>query len=574
MILRTLLISILIFTCCVESASIENKKYKTKPYLDQKAGTSGLRKTIKTFEQDSYLENYIQSYFDTLDIDQIFFKSLVLGSDGRYYSGEAVQMVIRLAAAKGFDKIYVGENGLLSTPAASHLIRELNRKEPGSCTGGIVLTASHNPGGPDGDFGIKIDMPDGGPAPENVTNQIFEESKKIKVYKLAILDIIKTGYPGTIQKQKMKTFKHVFKIETVSSVKQYVEYMKTLFDFEAIRKLVSRKDFAMAFDGMSGVSGIYAKEIFLNELGVSPSSLFKCDPLPDFGGVHPDPILKHADKLRDLMGVSPNGQSSHAKVAPDFGAACDGDADRSMILGHGIFVTPSDSLAVIAANAHVIPGLKKLKGVARSMPTSCAVDVVAKKLGIDAYETPTGWKYFQNLLNAGKINLCGEESFGAGSDHIREKDGLWTVLAWLSILADKNKDSKINELVTVEKIMNEHWSKFGRNYYTRYDYENLDPEKSKKVFETLESKFEKFKQEREGNMADIYNYTDPIDKSQANNEGLRFISQDGSRFIYRHSGTGSSNATVRLYIEKYDKEDPLGDSSTKLKSLTEKALEY
>lgn len=422
-------------------------------FNDQNAGTSGLRKRVDIFMKEHYLANFIQSIFDCLEEIDKKGKVLVVSGDGRYFNNEAIQIIIRIAAANGVRKVVIGENGLLSTPAVSAVIRQINSmkskpsyvnvflaKPEEECMGGIILTASHNPGGPHGDFGVKFNVKNGGPALETLTKNIFEKSKVIKEYKLAELpkEEIPLKVIGLKSFGKITGFDHEFQVEIISSTQIYIDLLKKLFDFAKIKQFLARKDFKMVFDGLFGVSGIYAKTLFLNEFGINPASLIACDPKEDFGGGHPDPNLTYAKRLVQTMGLDPKTPPTEA--IPDFGAACDGDADRNMIVARKFFVTPSDSLAIIAANYKAIPYFAGgLKGVARSMPTSAAINRVAAKIGANCEETPTGWKFFGNLMDANKLSLCGEESFGTGSDHIREKDGLWAVLAWLSILA------KINE---------------------------------------------------------------------------------------------------------------------------------
>lgn len=453
----------------------------------------------------------------------------------------------------------------MSTPACSSFIRKVNEKDADKCVGGILLTASHNPGGENEDFGVKFNTKNGGPALETLTNQMFEESKKITVVKKAKVPAIDINKAGDHQFGKVQGFDFNFSVKVVDSCDNYVEQMKSLFDFDLIKKLVSRPDFKLVIDGMHGAAGPYAYRIFHDILGLPESNLMRCNILPDFGGHHPDPNLTYAEDLVKTMGIF-----EHKADAPDFGAACDGDADRNMILGKNFFVTPSDSLAIIAANYKSIPFLKGgISGAARSMPTSGALDFVMKKLGLDCYETPTGWKFFGNLLDAGKISLCGEESFGTGSFHIREKDGLWAILCWLAILADKNASSE--KLISVEEIVKQHWAEYGRNYYQRYDYENLSTEDADKVFDQVKASMAGFQGETEGNTAIIFDYTDPVDGSVSKNQGFIFKWADGSRFIFRKSGTGSSGATIRIYLERYSKEIDQ-DVKEALKVISEKAL--
>mmetsp|Transcript_14525 Transcript_14525/g.12332 ORF Transcript_14525/g.12332 Transcript_14525/m.12332 type:complete len:476 (+) Transcript_14525:354-1781(+) len=433
----------------------------------------------------------------------------------------------------------------MSTPAVSCYIRKLNAQNH-TCMGGFILTASHNAGGPENDFGIKYNAKNGGPALEDFTNAIYEHTQKISEYKIASKINYDLSKEAFYVYDNVKREKGAFRLRIVNSTSDYIQLMESLYDFGAIKKLLARKDFTFCFDGLNGIAGPYAKEILINRLGADPKCLANCDPKPDFGGLHPDPNLVYAKDLVEKMDVFK--KNTNAQV-PDFGAACDGDADRNMILGKRFFVTPSDSLAVLAANAGSF--LKeKLSGVARSMPTSGAIDKVSQKMGYQCYETPTGWKFFGNLFDSGKIVLCGEESFGTGSNHIREKDGLWAVLAWLAILADKNKDTKEGELVTVEQIVTDHWKTFGRNYYSRYDFEEVDADAAKKVMEHLPTQFSKFESLKEGNKADIFDYTDPVDGSVSKNQGIRLMYADGTRVVFRLSGTGSVGATIRVYFEK------------------------
>ena len=503
----------------------EIKEVKTNPFDDQKPGTSGLRKPVSTFQQPHYLENFIQSIFDTMD-GGAKGKTLVLGGDGRYYNRRAIQIIIKMAAANGIKHLMVGRGGLLSTPAVSHIIRKYN------LDGGIILSASHNPGGPDGDFGVKFNIHNGGPAPEKVTAKIFHRSLEIDRYFIA------EGPDIDLEKDRLTTTILNTSISIIDPVEDYARLMEQLFDFDSISKMF-KSGFTIRYDALHAVTGIYAREIFVNRLGAPEDSLRNCEPLPDFGGGHPDPNLKYAAELVKEM---------FSDTAPDFGAASDGDGDRNMILGKGFFVTPSDSLAIIAANATCAPGYTRgLSGVARSMPTSCAVDLVAKDLGIPCFETPTGWKFFGNLLDASKITICGEESFGTSSDHIREKDGIWAVLFWLNMLADKK--------MPVAKVVKDHWLKYGRNYYTRHDYEEIEMEGAKQLMESLEDRLASL----EGNelagrkviTADNFCYHDPIDGSKSCNQGIRIIFHDKSRIVFRLSGTGTKGATLRIYIEGY-----------------------
>jgi phosphoglucomutase len=496
----------------------------TKPFADQRPGTSGLRKQVAVFEAPGYLENFIQSIFDSLEGFQG--KTLVLGGDGRFFNREAIQIVIKIAAANGFGRIVIGKGGILSTPAVSALIRALH------AYGGIILSASHNPGGPDGDFGVKYNISAGGPAPETVTEAIFAHTKTISAYKIADAPDVDIDKLGTVKVEGTE-------IEIIDPVTQYLALMKTLFDFDAIRALFA-SGFRMRYDALHAVTGPYAHAIFEAELGAAPGTVVNGTPLPDFGGHHPDPNPTYAKDLYDFM-MSAN--------APDFGAASDGDGDRNMILGRGVYVTPSDSLAILTANAHCAPGYAKaLKGVARSMPTSAAADRVAAKLGINAYETPTGWKFFGNLLDANLATLCGEESFGTGSNHIREKDGVWAVLFWLNILAQRR--------ISVADLVSEHWRTYGRNYYTRHDYEEIDLAAANGLMDALRARNATLKGKTFGaykvEAADDFAYHDPVDGSDAEHQGVRVMFDGGARIVYRLSGTGTVGATLRVYIEHYE----------------------
>jgi phosphoglucomutase len=497
---------------------------QTKPFDGQKPGTSGLRKKVPVFQQPHYAENFIQSIFDALE--NFGGRTLVIGGDGRYHNTAVIQTAIRMAAANGFGRVLTTRGGLLSTPAASHLIRQYG------AFGGIVLSASHNPGGPDGDFGIKYNASNGGPAPEKITDAIFAKTKSISSYQVSDapdVDLDRLGkseVEGTI-------------VEVIDPVTDYAELMQTLFDFDAIRAAI-KGGLTLRFDAMSAITGPYAKTIFEDMLGAAPGSVVNATPLPDFGGHHPDPNLVHAKDLHDLM-MSPK--------APDFGAASDGDGDRNLIIGRGQFVTPSDSLAMLAANAHLAPGYAKgLAGIARSMPTSMAADRVAEKLGIECYETPTGWKFFGNLLDAGLATICGEESAGTGSNHVREKDGVWAVLLWLNILARRKQG--------VKDIVTEHWRTYGRNFYSRHDYEEIDSDAANGLVKNLRDNFPKMKGRRAGSLtvasADDFSYHDPVDGSDTKGQGIRILFEDGSRVVYRLSGTGTAGATLRVYIERYE----------------------
>ena len=496
----------------------------TKPFPDQKPGTSGLRKKVTVFQQPHYLENFVQAIFDSIAAPKG--ATLVLGGDGRFYNRQAIQIILKMAAANGFGKVMVGRGGILSTPAASCVIRKY------TTFGGIILSASHNPGGADGDFGIKFNSSNGGPATETVTDAIFAKSKTLTQYKiLDTVDVVIDAI-GNMQLGEMT-------VEVIDPVNDYAELMKSLFDFPAIKALLA-EGFRIKFDAMHAVNGPYAVEILQRRLGAPADSLMNCIPLEDFGGGHPDPNLTYAHDLVEIM---------YGDNAPDFGAASDGDGDRNMILGKRFFVTPSDSLALLAANATLVPGYKKgLAGIARSMPTSAAADRVAQALNIPCFETPTGWKFFGNLMDAGKVTLCGEESFGTGSDHVREKDGLWAVLFWLNILAVRRQ--------SVEEIVFEHWARFGRNVYSRYDYEGLLSDAAQDVMSHVQDNFSQLTGASFGKytvkLCDDFSYTDPVDGSVSTKQGVRIIFTDGSRIIFRLSGTGTEGATLRIYLEAYD----------------------
>ena len=493
---------------------------QTTPFEGQKPGTSGLRKKVPVFQQKHYAENFIQSIFDSLE--GYSGQTLVIGGDGRYYNPEVVQIAIRMAAANGFGRVLVGRNALLSTPAASNVIRKYK------AFGGIVLSASHNPGGPDGDFGIKYNAGNGGPAPEKITDQIFAKTKVISAYRIATTPDVDLSKIGTTHVGAMT-------VEVIDPVSDYEALMQTLFDFDAIRDLFT-SGFTMKFDAMGAITGPYATRILEGLLGCAPGTVMNGTPLPDFGGHHPDPNLVHAKELVDLV-MPPGG--------PDFGAASDGDGDRNLIIGRGMYVTPSDSLAILAANATLTPGYAKgLAGIARSMPTSAAADRVAAKLGIPCYETPTGWKFFGNLLDAGMATLCGEESFGTGSNHVREKDGLWAVLMWLNILAKRRQ--------SVAQIVSEHWRAYGRNYYSRHDYEEVDAGAANGLMQALRDQLSSLSGKHDISKADDFAYDDPVDGSRTTGQGIRLLFRDGSRIIYRLSGTGTAGATLRVYIERYE----------------------
>ena len=497
----------------------------TQPFSDQRPGTSGLRKKVKVFQQPGYLENFVQSIFDTRP--ELRGGLLVLGGDGRFHNREAIQIILRMAAANGVTRSLVGQGGILSTPAVSHLIRKYRAQ------GGIVLSASHNPGGPDADFGIKFNADNGGPAPQSMTEAIYERTKIINAYRTLDSNDIDIDRIGSATVGDMA-------VEIIDSVDDYAELMGHLFDFDAIHQLFNSGLFQMRFDAMHAVTGPYAGRILEQRLGAEPGTVMNGEPLPDFGGGHPDPNLAHAPHLVAM---------TRGEKAINFAAASDGDGDRNMILGRTCFVNPSDSLAVMAANAHLIPGYRDgLCGVARSMPTSQAVDRVAEAMGMELYETPTGWKFFGNLLDAKKIVLCGEESFGTGSDHVREKDGLWAVLFWLNLLAVKQQP--------VLRIMQEHWQRYGRNYYARHDYEAIDADHAQGLMAMLAGKIDGLTgtaiAEREVAFADDFAYRDPIDGSVTEHQGIRIGFGDGSRIVYRLSGTGTEGATLRVYLERYE----------------------
>lgn len=557
------------------------KRVQTTPFDGQKPGTSGLRKKVKVFIQPNYLQNFVQSTFNALPADQVKGARLVVSGDGRYYSKEAIQIIIKMAAGNGVKSVWVGTNGLLSTPAVSAVVRERVGADGSKASGAFILTASHNPGGPNEDFGIKYNMGNGGPAPESITNKIYENTTQIKEYLTVDLPEVDIAKPGVTS---FKVEGGTFTVDVFDSASDYVKLLESIFDFESIRKLLSSPKFTFCFDALHGVGGAYAKRIFVEELGAKEDSLLNCVPKEDFGGGHPDPNLTYAKELVARMGLG----KSDTQDPPEFGAAADGDADRNMILGKRFFVTPSDSVAIIAANAvEAIPYFSSgLKGVARSMPTSAALDVVAKHLNLKFFEVPTGWKFFGNLMDAGLCSICGEESFGTGSDHIREKDGIWAVLAWLSILAYKNKDNiGGDKLVTVEDIVRKHWSTYGRHYYTRYDYENVDAGKAKELMASLvnlQSSIPEVNKIVKGIRSDVANvaggdefeYKDPVDGSISSHQGIRYLFEDGSRLVFRLSGTGSEGATIRLYIEQYEK-DPSKisrESSEALAPLVEVAL--
>ncbi|KAF9325933.1 Phosphoglucomutase-2 [Podila minutissima] len=538
-------------------ASIQS--ISTKPFDGQRPGTSGLRKRVKVFQQEHYTQNFIQA---TLDAIPTGAKGaiLVVGGDGRYFSKDAVQMIIRIAAGNQVSKLIIGQNTIMSTPAASNLIRI--RK----ATGGILLTASHNPGGPDNDFGIKYNMSNGGPAPESITEKIYELTQLLTSYKevqLAPVDL------STIGIQRVGDLE----VEIVDSVADYVVMLKSIFDFDLIRSFLSKNpEFTVLFDGMHGVTGPYGQQIFVKELGLPQKSVMNCVPLPDFGGGHPDPNLTYAHELVERV----------EKENISFGAASDGDGDRNMIIGKGAFVTPSDSVAIIAAQADSIPYFRRtgVKGLARSMPTSTALDRVAAKKGYEHFEVPTGWKFFGNLMDAGRLSICGEESFGTGSDHIREKDGVWAVVAWLNIIAHANETKKAG----INEILLAHYNEYGRNFFSRYDYEEVESEGASNMVDRLRALVSTDRAQLIGKDlghgfvvkdGDDFEYTDPIDGSVSKKQGVRVIFTDGSRLIIRLSGTGSQGATVRLYVEKYESNPAKYEDKTQdaLRPLIQVALE-
>jgi phosphoglucomutase len=500
----------------------------TKPYPDQRPGTSGLRKRVPVFRQPHYLENFLQAALDALAAPPG--SSLVIGGDGRYHNREAIDTALRMAAANGIARAIVGAGGLLSTPAASHLIRKH------AAAGGLLFSASHNPGGPDGDFGVKLNLANGGPAPEAVTETIAALTREITAYRIADRGVASLDRPGRHQLDGMV-------VEVVDPVADYAELMETLFDFGRLRRLLGG-GFRMRYDAMHAVTGPYAVEILERRLGAPAGTVIRGEPLPDFGGGHPDPNLTYAAEL--VAEMSGPG-------APDFGAASDGDGDRNMILGPAAFVNPSDSLAILTAQAHLVPGYAGgLAGVARSMPTSAAVDRVAAHLGIPCFETPTGWKFFGNLLDAGRITLCGEESFGTGSAHVREKDGLWAVLFWLDILAARS--------LPVEALLHDHWRAYGRNVYTRHDYEEVPADRAAGLIDALRARLPTLPGTSLGDWtvrhADEFSYVDPIDGSRSTGQGLRILLDRDARIVFRLSGTGTAGATLRVYIEALEP-DPI-----------------
>lgn len=493
------------------------------PFDGQKPGTSGLRKKTRVFMQPGYLECFVQSIFNA--ISGVEGKTLVVGGDGRFFNQQAIQTILRMAAANGAARLIVGQNGLLSTPAVSNVIRQRGTE------GGLVLSASHNPGGIDADFGLKYNVSNGGPAPENVTQAIFEETTRITSYKTQASDDLDLSRVGEVALGQMA-------VEIIDPVTDYQALMETIFDFDKIAALF-KSGFRMRFDAMHAVTGPYAKAILETRLGAPDGTVINGVPSEDFGGGHPDPNPVWAEELMQIM---------MADDAPDFGAASDGDGDRNMIVGRGCYVTPSDSLAVLAANAHHAPGYAGgLAGVARSMPTSAASDRVAEKLGIESFETPTGWKFFGNLLDAGKVTLCGEESAGTGSNHVREKDGLWAVLLWLNILAERKQ--------SVADILAAHWRSFGRNYYSRHDYEAVPNAAADALMDHVRAHLAILPGTRFGGLtvetADSFTYADPVDGSVSENQGLRISFTGGARVVLRLSGTGTEGATLRMYLEQF-----------------------
>jgi len=499
------------------------KTIASGPFDGQKPGTSGLRKKTRVFMEPGYLECFVQSIFNA--IGGATGKSFVVGGDGRFFNAEAIQTILKMAAANGASRVVVGQGGLLSTPAVSHLIRSRGTD------GGLVLSASHNPGGVDADFGLKFNISNGGPAPESVTAKMFAESQRITSYVTCDSPDVPLHAVGSHDIAGMK-------VDVIDPVADYADLMETLFDFAKIRQLFAN-GFAMRFDAMHAVTGPYAREILETRLGAPAGTVVNAVPSPDFGGGHPDPNPVWAHVLMDEM---------MSETAPDFGAASDGDGDRNMIVGRGVYVTPSDSLAVLAANAHLAPGYAEgLAGVARSMPTSTATDRVAQKLGIDCFETPTGWKFFGNLLDAGKATLCGEESAGTGSDHVREKDGLWAILLWLNILAERQ--------VSVAEILRDHWAEYGRNYYSRHDFEAVPSEQAAALMSELEGKLASLPGTVWAGLtvsaADSFSYSDPVDGSVSHNQGLRIVFEGGARAVLRLSGTGTEGATLRVYLDQF-----------------------
>jgi len=575
----------------------------TKPIDGQKPGTSGLRKKTKVFMEDPYLHNFVQSVFDALVAEGVPVKgsTIVVSGDGRFWNKTAIQVIIKMAAAAGVARVWCGTEGLLSTPATSAVIRTRARGLKGmSPIGGFILSASHNPGGIDEDFGIKYNGENGGPAPEKVTELVYKKTTEISEYKICNgVPDIDLSKPGAYN---AGTTESPFIVEVFDNTEDHVGLLRQVFDFGAIAGLFARKDFTFCYDSMNGVQGPYARKLFIDEFGAKPSDLINAYPKEDFGGHdspshgHADPNLTHAVELVAKMGLNKMGLPIETKSEPPaFGAAADGDADRNMIMGSRFFCSPSDSLAVIVANATCIPYYKNgLKGCARSMPTSCALDLVAKKLGIPCFEVPTGWKFFGNLMDSGSDAfpdspvytpfICGEESFGTGGDHVREKDGMWAVLAWLQILAAKNPDPA-KPLVGVAEVCKAHWAEYGRNYYARYDYEGVEKNGADNMIAAMvASQASLIGTTHSGmtiSMADMFEYNDSVDKTVSKNQGVRFIFSDGSRFVFRLSGTGVAGATIRMYLEKYTTPDgdlalhafdvvkPLADIALSISKLSE-----
>lgn len=512
-------------TTAIVIKTMKTDNIATTPFNDQKPGTSGLRKKVTVFQQPHYLENFVQAIFN--NAPELKNGLLILGGDGRFYNTAAIQTILKMAAANGVKRVMLGEKGLLSTPAASCLIRKYK------AAGGIILSASHNAGGPDGDFGIKFNIANGGPAPSTFTDAVYKTSLSLEHYLITDGDDVAIDSQHTCYIDDMQ-------IDVINPVADYADLMETLFDFDKIKALFSSGLFTICFDAMHAITGPYAWEIFEERLSANSDAIINGIPSEDFAGGHPDPNLAHATELVQLMNSGTN--------APNLGAASDGDGDRNMILGQNFFVTPSDSLAIMTANAHLLPGYKEgIRGVARSLPTSRAVDKVAEAMGIECYETPTGWKYFGNLLDDKRITLCGEESFGSGSDHIREKDGIWAVLFWLNLIAVKQQSA--------EEITRAHWQRFGRHYYTRHDYEAIDSSAASTLIENLRGKTSTLPGANFANhlisSADDFSYTDPVDNSITRHQGIRIIFEDDSRIVYRLSGTGTEGATLRVYIERY-----------------------
>eukprot|EP00760_Papus_ankaliazontas_P002394 PhM_4_TR10976/c0_g2_i1/m.32667/K01835/pgm; phosphoglucomutase len=559
----------------------------TTPYTDQKPGTSGLRKPVKTFLKENYLHNFVQAVFDVLGADALKDSTLALGGDGRYYCAEAAQIIVKMAVANGVKKVVVGKDGCMSTPAVSAVIRNRQGLRPDKFLGGFILTASHNPGGPDADFGIKYNGENGGPANEAFTDAVYKRTLEIKEYKIdtsvADVDLAVVAAHSA----------DGYVVEVIDSTVDYLACLAAVFDMEALKRLVQRPDFKILYDGLNGVGGPYARKVIIEALGAAPESVMNAVPLPDFGGCHPDPNLTYADVLVKKMGLTREGTKQEgidASALPTFGAATDGDADRNMVLGSAFFVTPSDSLAIIAANAQAaIPFFKDgVKAIARSMPTSAAADRVAAALNLKCFEVPTGWKFFGNLMDSKeRFNgteytplICGEESFGTGSNHVREKDGLWAICAWLAILAHRNPDAS-KPLVTVEQIVREHWKTYGRNYYCRYDYEGVTSESANAMMAHLRELTDPAKRPnvtlrgKPLKLVDDFRYVDPVDNSVSEKQGLRFVFEDDSRFVFRLSGTGSSGATIRLYMECYEPDAAKHDlpTATAVAELVTLALE-